>query len=764
MKSESDKREWCIEETAYHPAQENIGGTLFCSGNGYMGLRGSYEELGTKVAQGLYVRGVFREMTEHMFFTADTFCRKKYIFNEELMNMPLAFQKQQNLPDPLLIKIFIDGVPFRMWDGKLLEYRRTLDLRTGVLCRTVRWDNGEGKISTIDICRFCSMANRHLIVQQYCITPENWSGSVGLESGIDAGLNSEYAEEVRWHADAGMLVDVNIPGLGARVCQAVEQHLLVDGSSFESEWGQTEKLRRYKNETEIGLQQGQMLTLEKFCAVCASVDEDAESPLEECTSDIAKKEAQKGFQCCAAENEEAWRQLWQQADIRIDGDPEAQRFLRFGLFHLLIASPREDSITSIAAKALTGDGYHGHVFWDMDINLAPFYQWVFPVWAKGHCQYRYRLLDAARAIARQEGRSGARYPWSSAVSGKEEAPISIICSRTQIHVVPDIAYAVFRYAEISGDQQWWQEEGLEIITECARYMAERVVFNEQYDRYEILDVGGPDEYHPVTDNNAYTNYLTTWLFRCGVESWQEGFDKLKTQLKLSNEELVRWQEMADKMYCPADPVTGLIPQCDGFFDLKETWEKSGSDWGGPGAEYHECKGIKQPDVILLLTLLPQLFGPKHLASNWDYYERFILHGSSLSPSIHALVAAKMGLAHKAKHYFNLSARFDFDDYNHDTCQGVHIGNFGGLWQAMVYGFAGMELRGETLCFSPVLPEEWKGLSFRIVFRGNAFSIYLAKDHVRITADAGNPQDIEFSVFGRTGPVNAGEEKQFNWSE
>jgi kojibiose phosphorylase len=758
--------DWSIEETSYHPSRENIGGALFCIGNGFMGLRGSYEELGTKAVQGLYVAGIFRKKVDRFHATADTFFRKKYAFDEELMTTPWKLQQLQNLPDPLFIKIFIDGVPFRLWDGELLEYKRSLDLKTGLLSRTIRWGNGAGKISSIKIDRFCSMADRQVIVQRYSIVPENWSGTVRMESGIDAGLNaeSEYTERIVQSTPSGMVLCTSISSTLMQVFQAIDQRVMIDGKVHEVSWIDTEQLRRYKKEAVVTLREGQTLTLEKFCVVSASSNQSDATSMEACAMESASGETQKGFQCCLAENEGAWRPLWKQADIRIQGDPEAQKFMRYSLFHLIIASPREDARVSIAAKALTGPGYSGHVFWDTDINIAPFYQWVFPHWAKGHCQYRYQQLDVARENARREGHDGARYPWCT-LSGDEQAPVAIICGNTQIHIMPDIAYAMFRYVDISGDVSWWRSEGLETVTECARYMAERVTFNEDHQRYEIRGVGGPDEYHPVTNNNAYTNYLTAHLFQRCADEWikYNKFEGLKPRLSISNEEVAQWKDIAEKMYQPVDPITGLIPQFDGFFDLKDRWEQSGSDWGGPSAEYHECKGIKQPDVLLLLALLPARFEQKHLLSNWDYYERFILHGSSLSPSIHALVAARLGLVQRAKHYFDLSAAFDFADHNKDTCQGLHTGNSGGLWQAVIYGFAGLEVRAGGLYFAPALPQEWTKLEFRIQFLGNAFSVQLMKDTVRIIADEENQQEVQVTAFDRTADLRAGETEQFNWS-
>ncbi len=693
------QKEWSVSESVYHPARERTGGTLFCIGNGLMGLRGSYEELGTKEVQGLFAAGVYRKSVEQQFCVADTFCRKKYIFNEELMPTPEEMYLIQNLPDPLYCKIWLNGEPFRMWDGKLLEYSRTLDLKTGVLHRAVRWDDGKGNITSLKFRRFCSMADRHLIAQEISITPENWSGDVTIEGGIDASLNNEYAETVVEETPAGLVLKSEING-GAQVFQALEVASRDGHEGFQTLESET-VLRRYKKIATVPAVQGETLTLEKFSTLYSTQDK---NPLESSKA-LVKQAAAGGFFQCLEKSSRVWDLLWEQADIQIEGDPQSQQKIRFALFHLMIASPQADSRVSIGAKALSGQGYSGHVFWDTDINLAPFYQWVFPEWGGAHVRYRRRMLDDARAYAASEGRTGARYPWQTSIAGFEHAPVAITCSRTQIHVTADIAYCALRYADISGDFQWLENEGAEMVCECARYMAERVEFNAEKDRYEIHGVGGPDEYHPLTDNNAYTNWLTAYVLRRAAE------------LNPDAGEISSWLQIADKMYCPVDEETGLIEQCDGFFDLKDTWDVTGGDWGGPGAEYHECKGLKQPDVVLLTTLLPEIFGRKHLQANWDYYERFIQHGSSLSPSIHALVAARLGLMDRAMEYFNLSADFDTLDVNRDTAGGIHIGNFGGLWQAMAYGFAGLQIRGGKLVTEPHLPETWTSLSFNVWYQG-----------------------------------------------
>lgn len=732
---------WGVEEHLYHPSQEALGGTQYCLGNGFMGLRGSYEELGTQRVQGLFVAGVFRKERTRQFCTADTFCRKKYIFSEELMPTEMDLCILQNLPDPLHVRIHLDGRPFRMWDGTLLDYTRRLDIRTGELQRVVRWDNGAGQITRFEFTRFCSRADQHVIAQEVRITPENWSGEVSLQSGIDASLNREYQETLIPKAGADLLLKSVIMGTGVEVYQAVVQGLSLDGKAVQAAetWKPWAALRRYKKETTLSVNEGQTLVLNKFTALTTSRDADPEADAWR----RAKRAEETGFAGMREAHRAAWQALWNQTEITIKGDDEAQRGIRFALFHLMIAVPDEAGHSSVGAKGLSGQGYSGHVFWDTDIHLTPFYQWTFPAWGKGHARYRARLLDAARERARSEDRAGARYPWQSSVEGYEHAPEAITCSRTQIHVVPDVAYMILRYCDITGDTDWLASDGFEVVVECARYMVERVEWNAAKNRYEILGVGGPDEYHPVTDNNAYTNYLTAYVLERCADS------ELLEQWEISKDEAERWRDIATNMYLPINALTGLIPQCDGFHDLRDEWESAGSSWGGPGAEYHECKGLKQPDVLLLQTLLPERFSRRQLLTNWDYYERFVQHGSSLSPSTHAQIAAKLGLVQRAKYYFDLAASFDFVDYNKDSADGIHIGNFGGLWQAVVFGFAGLTLQDDELHFEGNLPREWQEVGFHLVFRGNRLSVRVTDGEIAVASDPKNVSAVKCRVHGRS---------------
>jgi kojibiose phosphorylase len=757
-----EHKNWILSEDTYHPKNELVGGTLYCLGNGYMGLRGSYEELGTKGVQGHFVHAVFRKLNENRFFChADTFCRKKYIFDEELMPYPEVSCYIQNLPDVLFLQVSIDDKVFRMWDGRLLDYRRTLNTKNGLLERMVRWDNGEGKITKFLFKRFCSMENPHVVFSKVEITPENYDGEVGLRSGIDASLEEAYEGNVVLKEGGRIALSTQIPSTHISVAQCVDHALSINGNRIEAEWRFGSELHRHAVTARVFVKKNQTLSIEKPAPVFTSQDQDAGNIIEQAQS-LCSACLRDGFNTVFEQSVTAWESLWEKCDILIEGDDEAQQMLRYGLYHLIIASPMYTDKCSIGAKSLTGEGYSGYVFWDTEINIAPFYQWILPHVAENHYAYRHKMLPEAIENAKLYNGAGARYPWSSTIEGHEHNYRAIVCSRTQVHINLDVAYSMLRFKDTTGDLDFFERKSLEVVLQCVRYLAGVVEYNRKKDRYELLGVGGPDEYHPVTDNNAYTNYLVSYIFGRAISEFQalenrnaEQAAGLARKIYLDADELSHWSDIAEKIFTPKDAATQVIPQCDGFFDLKDQWERSGNDWGGPGAEYHLCKGLKQPDVILLLALLPEQFTREELVANWDYYERFILHGSSLSPSIHALIAAKIGLTQKAREYFFLSAKFDRIDQNNDTYAGIHIGNFGGLWQALAFGFAGLEHSATGLRFDPHLPLEWKSLSFNLLYQGIRLHVKISNLRVDIFCDSDVPDGMEFSCFGQTEPAVKG---------
>jgi len=755
---ESQIPEWTHRETSYHPNDEALAATRFFIGNGLLGIRGSLDELGTHGVQGCYGAGFFRKRLVHQFETADTYTRKKFIFDEEIMPRPSEVYEIQGLPDLLFCRITIGGEVFRMWEGSIEGFERTLDLHGGLLTRKLEWHSPGGLRVGLTFERFLAWDTPELLLQRitvHAIDPIDLEIAPGLDWTLEPRLTA--GELAREKNSWTLRVEAAGTGIPAFIAQAwaLEGAGIATGAEAVS----GELAGRPLTRLPLSLRAGESATFTR--ASCILIGNHPAHVGADCAKALstASRALRRGFDACLSSSARVLSAKWKHADIAIDGPLRDQIALRYSLYQLLAAAPWDYDHISIAAKCLSGPGYNGHVFWDTDINILPFYQWVFPEVAANHCRYRYRTLDDARKLAAKEGRPGARFPWQSALEGLEQAPEFIRCSRTQIHIVADVAFAANRLLDIAGDGFFDPLAAAEIQIECARYLRSRMIWNADAGRFEIRGVGGPDEYHPVTDNNAYTNHLVAWLLEC-ASAQSERFPDLAARLGVTPDETGDWRDASAKMFLPSDPGTGVLPQCDGFFDLDETWEEVGGNWGGIGAEFYKCKALKQPDVLLLLTLFPERFPDDVWRANWDYYERFILHGSSLSPSIHALVAARIGLPQRAKHYFDLAANFEFTNHNRDTQHGIHIGNCGGLWQAAISGFAGLRQQDDGIALAPCLPMEWKRISFRAIFRRCTVDIIADNLAVEASTSPENPSAVSIHAFGRSHRLEPSEKFTF----
>ena len=440
----------------------------------------------------------------------------------------------------------------------------------------------------------------------------------------------------------------------------------------------------------------------------------------------------------------AWEKTWQQCDVHIEGDDEAQLAIRFNLFQLLIAAPANDERVSIGAKTLSGYGYRGHVFWDTEIFMLPFFTCTRPELARNLLSYRYHSLPGARRKASANGWRGAQYPWESAATGDEVTPtwvphfndpkqmVRIWTGDIEIHISADVAYAIWQYVRISDDQRFLLERGAEIILETARFWAERAEWNDTRQRYEYSDVIGPDEYHDHVDNNAYTNYLARWNLNLGLQlaSWleqehpQEG-QALLQRLALTREERQHWQKVAEALYCPLNRETRLVEQFAGYFgrrdvDLAALEPRTRSVQALLGIEgANETQVLKQPDVLMLMYLLPELFDEETRRANYAYYTPRTDHtyGSSLGPAIQAILACRMGSMEEAWQHFERAARADLHDVRGNAGDGIHGASAGGLWQAVVFGFGGLHLTEAGWAATPRLPKHWRRLRFTVQWHG-----------------------------------------------
>jgi kojibiose phosphorylase len=453
--------------------------------------------------------------------------------------------------------------------------------------------------------------------------------------------------------------------------------------------------------------------------------------------------------------------------------------VRYNLFQVLVAAPRHDDRVSIGAKTLSGFGYRGHVFWDTELFVLPFFVHTQPDLARNMLTYRHHTLPGARRKALAGGYEGAMYPWESAITGDEVTPrwvpgprgerlVRIWTGDIQLHISADVARGVWNYWRVTGDDAWMRRYGAEIILDTAVFWGSRVEENAEQGRFELTDVIGPDEYHEHVDNNAFTNRMVQWHLETalGVWAWLQAHDAeranaLKRQLNLNPERLNRWADIIGRMHVLHDPESGLIEQFEGFFELDDVdlaeyeprTQSMQAVLGIDGANRSQV--LKQPDVLMLLYVLRGRYGRDTLQTNWDYYVPRTDHayGSSLGPAIHAALACELDMPKEAYAHFMRAALVDLDDVRGNTADGIHAASAGAVWQAVVFGFGGVRLTDNGPVATPRLPPGWERLKFRLQYRGQWFDFDFkaqAPDTQHATRSTQHVPDIRGVIFDLDG--------------
>jgi kojibiose phosphorylase len=488
----------------------------------------------------------------------------------------------------------------------------------------------------------------------------------------------------------------------------------------------------------LSANRGKTVTVNKFVGIATGRDTD--DPVRMAVEHVCSTQ---GWDSALEAHRQAWEREWERCDVEIDGDEEAQIAIRFNIFQLLIVAPRHDNRVNIGAKTLSGFGYRGHSFWDTEIFMLPLFIYTSPLIARNLLEYRYQRLPAAHLKAQANGFEGAQFPWESADTGEEVTPTWVphYADRTQliriwtgdieIHISADVAYAAYLYWQVTGDDHWFVDRGAELILDTAKFWATRAEWNEELERYEFNDVIGPDEYHDHVDNNYYTNRMAQWNLKTALDvlEWlkvqaPKKAEELAHRLALTTELLASWKEVLTRIYLPIGS-NGLIEQFEGYFqrrdvDLASLEPRAISAQLLFGIEgCNETQILKQPDVLMLQYLLPDEFTEEQVRINYDYYTARTDHtfGSSLGPSIQAIMACKVGKPADAYEHFIRAVRADLRDVRGNAGDGIHGASAGGTWQAVVFGFGGLRVTPDGWSTHPCLPKHWKRLSFRFMHRG-----------------------------------------------
>ena len=738
--------EWLIRERGFNPNRQAECESVFSLGNGYLGSRGVLEEMPAGSSQGTYVAGIFDK--------------------SEAETVEIA-----NLPSPVGFRLYADGEPVAIDQMEVTGHERVLDMRNGTLVRKTSYRSEKSGPYEYRSLRAFSAADEHIMLMQVHFTALGSDVDILIESSIDAStlnIRKEMGTEVAHYsvveadqADGICYLVAKLNDSGRSVAYAANLSIgggdnggegdssnggeMVDGVVRTSEFadGKLTESVRFK------ARKGTLYTFEKIVSIYTSRDVppgDTRNILDVAV-DALKQSLDTGFDGMFAAHTDVWDESWSAADIVIDGDPGAMKALRFNLYHLMIAGSRSDDQVSIAPKALTSSWYNGHFFWDTELFVLPFFTFTYPGIARNLLMYRYYRLDEARKNARKQNLPGALFPWESAETGEEVTPktwvnpegtiIDVHTMEREHHIAGDVAYAVYQYYRATADTGFLLDYGAEIILETARFWAGRVVYNDTSGKYEIKDVIGPNEYQECVDNNAYTNYLARWNLRCGVMLYTEILrdypDKRKTLCKkigLEQLEIDEWQKIADNIEF-AVLEGGMIEEFSGYFEkidaTIEKWNERGMPIfpdAVPLERAHESQLVKQADVVLLLHLFNEDFTHDVKTVNLDYYDHRTTHESSLSPSIYTILCTEAGEVDRAYKYLKYSLYGDLYDNYGNVKHGIHAASLGGVWQAVVFGFAGVRMKsrgegeaGELLTVNPRLPENWKRLQFNLCWQG-----------------------------------------------
>ena len=750
---------WTITELSFDKANNYRNETTFALSNGYIGTRGTFEEaypfdLDTGL-EGNFVNGFYES--------------EKIRYGEANFGSPLHSQSLLNLPNMKETKVFLDGELFTMEEGETEDYSRTLYLKQGVLERKLTWTSPSGKKIRIAIKRLVSFELKNIMAISYQVTPLNFSGEIKFISALQADVENhtrktnpivDYGPFGRRLKPLRLVSEGNrmfYRGItkGSRLTLACGcNHKIEGGNGAAAVSQETGELAARVSFTLQG-SQAETITLEKMLCYATDLDMEPEK-LDAFVEETLNLAEEKGYTELEDSQKAYLGRFWDTADIEIQGEESEslQQGIRFNLFHILQSAGR-DGRTGMGAKGLSGEGYEGHYFWDTEMYVLPVFVYTEPDTAKKLLDYRYATLEPARERARILGHEkGALFPWRT-ING-EEASTYYPLGTAQYHINADIAYALCLYLQVTGDTEYLQEKGAEILIETARVWADVGSFAEcKGGKYCICHVTGPDEYNVLADNNFYTNLMARENLKAAkaaveylASHHREALEGLERKLDFSQEETALWQRIIDNMYFPYDESRQVYPLDDGFM-MRKPWDESKIPEEKRAWLYENYHPLfimrhrmsKQADAILGMYLYSNLFTPEELKRNYDFYQEVTLHHSSLSTCIFGIVACDIGYYEEAYRYFSQSARMDLDDYHNNFYAGIHAANMAGTWQAIVNGFAGLRCQDSRLRFRPSLPKAWESYTFKIRYRGVLLKVAVTRSETTFVLEDG--EEITF---------------------
>ena len=796
-------QEWKITYDTWVPEEQPLREALCTLGNGYFATRGAFEEETADEAThypGTYLGGGYNRLVSNV--------AGKAIENEDLVNwpnwLPISFRLE-------------GGEWFSLSKVQVLEFEQELDMRQGVLSRTIRFTNTGGQETKLISRRFVSMANPHLAAINWELTPVNWSGKLELRVALDGkvtnsgvaryrSLENRHLEPVESgsYDTETMYLVTQTRQSKVRMAQAARTLVYQGGKRLDVERQSITEADYVAQVLQINCAQQQSITIEKVVLLYTSRDFAISEPLQEACKNIERLGSfSQLMELCSL----AWLRVWHRCDLELICNQEAQAVLRLHIFHLLqtvsIHSIGRD--IGVPARGWHGEAYRGHVFWD-ELFIFPFLNLRLPDLTRALLLYRYRRLPEARYAAMQAGYRGAMFPWQSGSNGREESQVIHLNPRSgrwlpdntflQRHINASIAYNVWQYYQATHDREFLIFYGAELIFEIAQFWSTIAIFSQEKGRYEIRNVVGPDEYHteypgsesPGLNNNAYTNVMAAWVIQCALLVMEEidtsRLEELRQKCDISTDDVERWQHISQRMYVPFIGESNIIAQFEGYDQLQEfPWEEYKTKYGeamrldrileSENNNVNKYKASKQADVLMLFYLfsseeLQQIFEkmaysfqPESIPENIAYYEQRTSHGSTLSKIVHSWVLARSDRKRSWLN-FEIALMSDLEDVQGGTTpEGIHLGAMAGTVDLVQRCYTGLEIRDDVLWLNPVLPDEIGCLNIQIRYRSHWLSLKLTHNKMVITFDRGWTKEVKIGVRGKVYTFATGDRREFD---
>ena len=737
---------WILAEDSFDLEHLGKCEAVMSLGNGYMGLRSATEERYLGEKRDLLINGTFNK------FDAD-----------EVTELP-------NAPDVTAVELWVNGARFTLDQGSYEAYSRELNIKTGELTRHVIWTSPNGDQVELAFRRIVSLKQLHAIAMQIEVKALSGPLQIKVRSGINAQVTNDgsqhFSEKEKRFYDKKYLqmVTVTTQSEIGFVVSATHKFAL-NGALIEPAPSIHLGRRILYADYMVELAQGDTLTVDKFAHISTTRDFDCGgcslAELQKASLNGLEEYSSAGYQALATESAMCWdSEVWSSAPIDIQGDAQSRLDLfavRFAQYHMRLMVPRHDNRMNIGAKGLSGEGYKGHCFWDTEIFLLPYYIFTDPAAARKLEEYRYLSLRGAHRKAEANGYQGAMFPWESAwLDDGETCPLymgtdivtglpdKVWSGIIEQHITADVAFGAWQYGVITGDQDFMERFGYELIMDAAVFWASRLEDGED-GKYHINDVVGPDEYHEHVNDNAFTNYMACWNMRKAVEYHDFLKERRPDLYRALSDKLdletwyPKWLQGIAGIYLPQPTADGILPMDDRFMSLKEIYlskYKKQEFVGGVMRDYnlHQIQGIqvcKQADCLVLFYLLEDIFSPEVKKATFHYYEQRTLHDSSLSLSTHSVQACDLGEAEMAYDLFRRASMIDMGPYMGSSDSGIHAASFGGVWQCVIYGFGGTRMLDGKLRIRPRLPKGWEKLCYTLLWHGQKLSVTATKEELTV---------------------------------